>query len=236
MEEGQDGVRKCLALTHGGHRPTIGTICCVYSHSSRRTRSPATGRYSTALTERRLCSWRLCSWQGKVRYENSAPPPHGLMTGLRLIIDALSGTHNFPFMLPFFLWTTILFSHFRRTTTTMISLSPLKLVTAMSCPTLSTTPIIPAGRGPFTLVRCIGLFVSKGSFPVTTVVDTPKTVLDLAAADISTESPIPLEIDVDIQADTLVPAIRDVIPAALADEHSVTPSVDTPLPLRVVCV
>ena len=48
----------------------------------------------------------------------------------------------------------------------------------MSCPTLPTTPVIPAARGPLTLVRCIGLFVN-GPFLEPTVVVT-ETIPDLA--------------------------------------------------------
>ena len=58
-------------------------------------------------------------------------------------------------------------------------------------------------------------------FPESTVVDTPETILDLVATVNSTESLNPLEIDVDIHANASVPAVQDVIPAALASEHSV---------------
>jgi alkaline phosphatase D len=54
-------------------------------------------------------------------------------------------------------------------------------------------------------------------FPEPTVVDTPETVSDSAASDNSTESPIPLEIDVDLHANLSVPAVQDVILAALAE-------------------
>lgn len=70
-------------------------------------------------------------------------------------------------------------------------------------------------------------------FPEPTVVDTPETVPDSAASDNSTESPVPLKINVDIHANLSVPVAPDVIPAALAAERAV-PSLPTEFMLFLV--
>ncbi|KAN0141369.1 PhoD-like phosphatase domain containing protein [Lactarius tabidus] len=62
-------------------------------------------------------------------------------------------------------------------------------------------------------------------FPEPTVVDTPDTVPESAASDNSTDSPVPLKVNVDIHANLSVPVAPDVIPAALAAERVVLPTV-----------
>ena len=60
-------------------------------------------------------------------------------------------------------------------------------------------------------------------FPEPIVVDTPETVPDSAASDNSTESPVPLKVNVDIHANLSVPVAPDVIPGALAAAERAVP-------------